>query len=53
MGTKTLTKKHQNHNGSYEGHDIAQDLAMYLHACAGYPVVTTWCQAIANGNYCS
>jgi len=33
--------------------DTAQDLAMYLHACAGYPVVATWCQAIANGNYCS
>lgn len=31
--------------------DTAQDLAMYLHACAGYPVVATWCQAIANGNY--
>jgi hypothetical protein len=22
--------------------DTAQDLAMYLHACAGYPVLTTW-----------
>jgi hypothetical protein len=31
--------------------DTAQDLAMHLHACAGYPVVATWCQAIANGNY--
>jgi hypothetical protein len=31
--------------------DTAQDLAMYLHACAGYPVVVTWCQAIANRNY--
>jgi hypothetical protein len=31
--------------------DTAQDLALYLHACAGYPVFATWCQAIANGNY--
>ena len=31
--------------------DTTQDLAMYLHACAGYPVVETWCQAIAQGNY--
>jgi hypothetical protein len=31
--------------------DIAQDLAMYLHACAGYPVLTTWTRAISNGNY--
>jgi hypothetical protein len=31
--------------------DTAQDLAMYLHACAGDPVLTTWTRAIANGNY--
>jgi hypothetical protein len=31
--------------------DTAQDLAMYLHACAGYPVLTRWTRAIANGNY--
>jgi hypothetical protein len=33
--------------------DTAQDLAMYLHACAGYPVLTTWTRAIGNGNFCS
>jgi hypothetical protein len=31
--------------------DTAQDLAMYLHACTGYPVLTTWTRAISNGNY--
>ena len=24
----------------------AKDLAMYLHACAGYPVISTWAKAI-------
>ena len=28
-------------------------LAIYLHACAGWPVTETWCTAIANGNYSS
>ena len=27
------------------------DLAQYLHACAGYPVIETWCRAIQAGNY--
>ena len=25
-------------------------LAIYLHACAGFPVTKTWCQAIGKGN---
>jgi hypothetical protein len=31
--------------------DTAQDLAMYLHAYTGYPIIATWCKAIAIGNY--
>ena len=27
------------------------DLAQYLHACAGYPVIETWCRAIQAGKY--
>ena len=29
----------------------AEDLAKYLHACAGYPVKETWVKAIAKGYY--
>ena len=31
----------------------AKDLAKYLHACAGYPVIETWIKAIRNGYYAS
>ena len=27
----------------------AKELAMYLHACAGYPVISTWSKAIKKG----
>ena len=33
--------------------ETEQDLTMYRHACAGYPVIKTWIKAIAAGNYCS
>ena len=31
--------------------EMVQDLAMYLHACAGYPMIATCIKAIAAGNY--
>ena len=30
--------------------DESQDLAIYLHVCVGFPVITTWIVAIKNGN---
>ena len=31
--------------------DTSHDLSMYLHACDGFPVITSWIAAIKNGNY--
>ena len=32
-------------------HQTVEDRINFLHACAGYPVPSTWCKAIDNGNY--
>ena len=37
-------------NSAYTQSTMA-DLATYLHACAGYPVTTTWISAIQAGNF--
>jgi hypothetical protein len=50
MNTKKKDPVLYRANSAYT-QDTAQDLAMYLHACAGYPIIATWCKAIENGNY--